>query len=74
MRKYERDVADCPCGGNAIYHYAIPVHWVICERSNCPYQMRTKDYVDGEGVYDPIARDKALLEWNRMVREHRECG
>lgn len=59
----------CKCGAFPAYYYKIPLHWVECGRANCPYHMRTKEYRDIEGVYDPAARDNAFNEWNRMVKD-----
>ena len=67
MRKYDRDLLDCKCGANARYRYKIPVHWVECSRKKCPYDMRTGYFQDTCTGFDQLARDRAFIEWNKMV-------
>lgn len=71
MIRYDCNLLDCVCGGNAKYEYRIPLHYVHCEKKRCP--MRTKGIHDTEGVFDPVARDLAFAEWNRMmIAEHKQ--
>lgn len=57
----------CRCGDTARIRYKIPVHWLECGNKKCPFHMRTGYFRDREGVYDPVARDKAIEEWNRII-------
>ena len=56
----------CKCGGCARIRYRIPVFWVEC-RKKCG--MKTGYFADGNEPFDPQARDKAVIEWNRMVQK-----
>lgn len=57
----------CKCGEYPRVRYKIPVHWVECGRKKCPFKMRTGYFTDTIGVYDTIARDRAIEEWNKIV-------
>ena len=59
-------LARCKCGGKAKYRYRVPTHYVECRNKTCG--MRTRYYPDVTCDDDPAARDRAVDEWNRMVK------
>jgi len=54
----------CKCGAKARIRYRIPYFWVECDKK-CG--MKTGFHADGDEQYDPRAKAKAVVEWNRMV-------
>ena len=56
----------CNCGAEARVRYRIPCFWVECKKK-CG--MHTPYFPDGSFEQcDPVARDRAVNEWNRMVK------
>lgn len=63
----ETEPLRCPCGAIARIRYKIPVTWVECKRK-CG--RHTCYYPDIEEQHDPVAVQKAVAEWNRMVEKN----
>lgn len=59
----------CRCGADARIRYKIPVFWVEC-RKKCG--MRTGYHADGYDQFDPLAKEEAVKDWNRMVQKDGE--
>lgn len=64
-RQYVIRPVHCRCGAVARIRYRIPVTWVECKKK-CG--MMTGYYVDGYEQNDLEAKEKAILEWNRMMQ------
>ncbi len=56
----------CKCGGRPRYRYSMPVHWVECRNKRC--DMHTRYYADMKEDDDPESKQRAIEEWNKMVK------
>lgn len=66
MNSMEEKILPCKCGSDARVRYRLPYYWVECKKK-CG--MKTGFHLDVFNQCNPKAKQEAIEEWNRLVRE-----